>query len=225
MNCYYFLFWLYYLLVPNNIITNIVNPNSNHTHKNKKFTRKIFSPWREKLRDKLRINFTIIKSITISLMYVSRLKRNLSYFFFFCSHIQSLYVSQLKKIYLFFLCSHTHSKYLSRRQQHFAVSFLAFFSSSFSCPHSSPWLFSRRWQHFALSSLAFFSLSFSFSSSSPWLSSRRRQHFALSSLAFFSSSFSFHIVFFGYLFVALFIYKALFLFSLKLGIHYFFNKD
>ena len=147
-------------------------------------------------------------------------------FYFFCSRIHSLYISRLKKnLLIFSLLTHTHTNYLSRSKQHFALAFLTFFSSSFSFPRSPPWLFSRRWQQFALSFLAFFSLSFSFSRSSHWLSSRRRQHFALSSLAFFSSSLSFHMVFFGYLFVALFLYKTLFLFSLKLRIHYFFNRD
>ena len=52
-------------------------------------------------------NFTIIKSITIILVYVSRLKKNLSLFFFFCSL--------------------THTNYLFQRQQHFALSSLATF--------------------------------------------------------------------------------------------------
>ena len=48
-------------------------------------------------------NFTITKSIIIILVYVSRLKKNLSYFS---------------------LLTHTHTNYLSQRQQHFALPFL-----------------------------------------------------------------------------------------------------
>ena len=51
----------------------------------------------------------------------------------------------------------THTNYLSRRRQHFTLSSLAFFSSSFSFPYSSPWLSSQRQQPFTLSFLAIFS--------------------------------------------------------------------
>ena len=108
--------------------------------------------------------------INYNISYVCLTAKKKPLVFFLCSHIQSLYVSRLKKNLLIFSLlthTHTHTNYLSRRQQHFALSFLAFFSSSFSFPRSSPWLFSRRWLHFGLSSLAFFSLSFSLSSSSP----------------------------------------------------------
>ena len=47
-------------------------------------------------------NFTMIKSVTIILVYVSRLKKNLSYF----------------------LCSLTRTNYLFQMRQHFALSFL-----------------------------------------------------------------------------------------------------
>lgn len=79
------------------------------------------------------------------------------FLFFWLSHTHSLCVSWLKKILIVVLCSHTcslcltakenpfyffslsHTNFLSQRQ-HFALSSLAFFSSSFSFPRSSLWL-------------------------------------------------------------------------------------
>ena len=59
-------------------------------------------------------NFTIIKSITIILVYISRLKKNFSYYYyFFCSHIHSFCVSRLKKNLLVSLCSLIHTLIIS----------------------------------------------------------------------------------------------------------------
>ena len=73
-------------------------------------------------------NFIIIKSIKIIIVYVSGLKKNLSYFSLF-SHTYFLCLTVKKKNHLVFLCSHTHTNYLSEIWQHFAPSFL--FSSSY----------------------------------------------------------------------------------------------
>lgn len=100
------------------------------------------------------------KSITISLVYVSQLKKNVSYFSLF-SHTLSLCFTNKQKSFFFFFCL-TYTNYLSQRRQHLALSSLTFFSSSFSFPHSSHCLSFKRGQEFALSSLTFFSSSFSF---------------------------------------------------------------
>ena len=84
------------------------------------------------LKGKTPNNFTIIKSITIILVYVSWLKKNLSYFS---------------------LLSHTHTNYLFQRQQHFALSSLAIFSKATNPLLSPPWLSSWRRQYLALSFL------------------------------------------------------------------------
>ena len=79
--------------------------NNNHTQQHKYLRGNPFFFEGEKSQDKLRINSLFIKSITINIVYVSRLKKNLS---------------------CFSLLSHTN--YFSQKRQHFALSFL--FSSS-----------------------------------------------------------------------------------------------
>ena len=74
---------------------------------------KILSLWREKTTGQIPNNFTIIKSITIILVYVSRLKKNLSYFSLL-SHTHTH--------------THTHTNYLFQRQWHFTLSSSAIFS-------------------------------------------------------------------------------------------------
>jgi len=80
-------------------------------------------------------------------------KEKTLFFFFALTH--TLFVSHSQRKTFFAL---THTNHLSRRQQHFAISSLTLFSSSFSFPHSSHWLSSWRQQYFALSSLTFFSI-------------------------------------------------------------------
>ena len=79
--------------------------------------------------------FTIIKSITIILMYVPQLKKNLSYF------------SLLTHTHTH---THTHTNYLSQRQQHFTLSFL------FSSAHTTfSWLSFLSLSGFLLAALSF----------------------------------------------------------------------
>ena len=101
--------------------------NNNHAQEHKIYVENPFS-----LKGKTPNNFTIIKSITIILVYVSWLKKNLSYFS---------------------LLSHTHTNYLFQRQQHFALSSLAIFSKAANPLLSPPWLSSWRRQYLALSFL------------------------------------------------------------------------
>ena len=54
--------------------------NSNHTQEHKYLRGKPFFFEGKKSRDKLRINSLFIKSITINIVYVSQLKKNLSCF-------------------------------------------------------------------------------------------------------------------------------------------------
>ena len=84
--------------------------NNNHTQEHEIYEENPFS-LKEKIMGQTLNRFTIIKSITIILMYVPRLKKNLSYF------------SLLTHTH-----THTHTNYLSQRQQHFTLSFL--FSSA-----------------------------------------------------------------------------------------------
>ena len=85
-------------------------------------------------------NFTVIKSITIILVYVSRLKKNLSYVSLL-SHTLSLCLMVKEKSPYFSLLSHTLS--------------LCFLEAN---PLLSlPWLSPGRRQHFTLSSLVIFS--------------------------------------------------------------------
>ena len=60
---------------------------------NTKFTWKTLSLKGKKTTVQVSNNFTIIKSITIILVYVSRLKKNLSYFFFAHTHTHTLIIS------------------------------------------------------------------------------------------------------------------------------------
>ena len=78
--------------------------NNNHTQKHKYLHGKPFLlKGKKKTMGQTSNNFTIIKPITIIFVYVSRLKKNLSYF--------SLLTH-----------THTHTNYLFQRQQHFALS-------------------------------------------------------------------------------------------------------
>ena len=70
--------------------------NNNHTQEHNIYVENPFS-WREKNTGQTLNNFTIIKSITIILVYVSQLKKNLSFFFFALTHT----------LIIFFKCSNT----------------------------------------------------------------------------------------------------------------------
>ena len=72
--------------------------NSNYTQKYKCLCGKHFllKGKKKKLRDKLRINFTIIKSITIFIVYVSQLIYIYIYIYFVFTH--TIFVSHGKKI-------------------------------------------------------------------------------------------------------------------------------
>ena len=84
-----------------NILTILAIQNNNYTQEHKIYVKNIFS-LKGKTMGETHNQFTIIKSIIIILVYVSRLKKNLSYFFF----------------------AFTHTNYLSQRRQHFALFFL-----------------------------------------------------------------------------------------------------
>ena len=88
---------------PKDIITTIPIQNSYHTHEHIYLRGKPFCPWNEKPQDKLQINSTIIKLITISLKFMSNLRSTPNAII---NHL--VYVSQLKKSPCF-LCFHTHS--------------------------------------------------------------------------------------------------------------------
>ena len=93
----------------------------------------------------------------ISYVCLTVKKKKSLLFFFTLAHIHSLCVSRPKKknLFFFFALIHTllwltvkekpswyyllsHTLILSREQQHFALSSLTIFSSSFSYPHSFP---------------------------------------------------------------------------------------
>ena len=119
----------------------------------------------------------------ISCVYLTAKEK---YFLFFFAFTYTIFVT-----FLFFFTL-THTNYISRRQQCFALSSLAFFSSSFSFPCSSPRLSSRRKQHFALSSLAisqakiyFFSLGFTL-----YILSPHREDPLAKALSIYKNSFS-----------------------------------
>ena len=109
-----------------------VGQDNNHAQEHKYLREKPFLLEGKTMRQTPN-NFTIIKSITISLVYVSRLKKNLSFF-----------------------VTLTHTNYLSQRQQHFTLfsllhSFLLvvfFFSKQLPLGHT---LNSLVWHPFLLS--------------------------------------------------------------------------
>ena len=68
-----------------NISTILAIQNNNYTQEHKIYVKNIFS-LKGKTMGETHNQFTIIKSITIILVYVSRLKKNLSYFFFLLLH-------------------------------------------------------------------------------------------------------------------------------------------
>ena len=97
-------------------------------------------------------NFIIIKSITIILVYVSRLKKNLSYVSLL-SHTLSLCLMVKEKSPYFSLLSHTHSLCVFSKQILCSL-FLGYLLEGGNTLLSPPWLSSRRRQLFVLSSLA-----------------------------------------------------------------------
>ena len=143
-------------------------------------------------------NFTIIKSITIIFVYVSWLKKNLSYFSLL-THTHTLIIS--------FKGSNTllsPPRLSSRRRQPFALPSLAIFiKAAIPCtllplvflPSKNP--FSLSWFH------AYFP------------SPHREDFWAKAKAKAIAIKF----------FIALSIYKTLLLFPLRLGIHYLFNKE
>ena len=139
-------------------------------------------------------NFTIIKSITIILVYVSRRKKNLLVFLF----SQTLSLCVLKAATL---CS----------------LLLDYFLEGGNTLLSPPLLSSRRWQCLTLSFLLRSSQAkipfFSVLVSRSIFPLPREDSWAKAKVK--TSKF----------FVALSIYKTLFIFPLELGIHYFFNKE
>ena len=89
--------------------------NNNHTQEHNIYMENPFS-WKEKTTGQIPNNFTIIKLITIILVYVSRLKKNLSYFFFALTH--TLVISFKGSNTLL-----TPPQLSSRRRQPFALPF------------------------------------------------------------------------------------------------------
>ena len=83
--------------------------NNNHTQEHKIYVETPFFLKGKKTTGQTPNNFSIIKSITIILMYVSWLKKNPSYFS---------------------LLLHTHTHYLFQRQQYFTLSSSAIFSKA-----------------------------------------------------------------------------------------------
>ena len=175
--------------------------------------------WREKSQDKLWINSLFIKSITIILVYVSRLKKNLP-----CISLLS------HTLIIFLKCGNT---LLS------PFYFLLHALLSLVCILFSKWLTlgCSFFFFFLGAASSFFALAHTL-----FVSYRRRQPFTLSFLLRSSQmKITFILSWFHTLFsslqmedrwakankffVALSIYKTLFLFSLELGIHYFFNKE
>ena len=114
---------------PKDIITTIPIQNSYHTHEHKYLREKSFCPWKEKPQDKLQINSTIIKLITISLKFMSNLRSTPNAII---NHL--VYVSQLKKSPCF-LCFHTHSL--------LSLQFFSSFSSGISLLTALSFFFSR----------------------------------------------------------------------------------
>ena len=108
--------------------------NNNHTQNTNIYVENPFSLKGKITRQTLN-NFTIIKSITIVLVHVSRLKKKISHVFF----------------------ALTHANYLSQRRQHFALSFL--FSSSRT---ALSWLSSLSLSGSLLAALSFFLCGFLF---------------------------------------------------------------
>ena len=147
--------------------------------------------WREKTTGQTSNNFTIIKSITIILVFVPRLKKNLFYFF---------------------TLSHTHQLSLSNAATLYSLLF-GYLLEGGNPLLSPPWLSFWRQQYLALSFLLrssqakiyFLSLDFTLYFPFP-----HREDFWAKAIKFF---------------VVLSIYKTLLLFSLRLKIHYLFNKE
>ena len=160
---------------------------------------KTLSLWRENPRDKLRINFTIIKSITIILMYVSITILLLSnQFCFFCVFSKAAILCSLLLGYLLEGGNSLLSpSWLSSwRRQLFALS---------SFLHSSQVKKKNLYIYIYIYFFFFSSLDFTLYFHSP-----HKENLWAKAIKFF---------------VALSINKTIFLFSLELGIHYLFNKE
>ena len=141
-------------------------------------------------------NFTIIKSITIIFMYVSRIKKNLSYFFFTLTHTLIIsFKGDNTLLSHFYFLFHAQLSFLA------ALSFL-FCGNPCCCypPSSVP----PKRNSFSFSLLVSRSIFPLPHSENPWVKAKVEAY---------------------KFFVTLSIYKTLFLFPFKLGIHYFFNKE
>ena len=164
-------------------------------------------------------NSTIIKSVTIIIVYVSQLKKNL-FCFSLLSHTHYLSLSKAATLCsLIFILFSTHSSLLA----------VYFFSKWLLLGYSLLFLSCAASSFFALAHTLF-------------VSSRRQQYLTLSLLLrssqakilFLSLGFTLYFPFPHRedpwakaikFFVALSINKTIFLFSLELGIHYLFNKE
>ena len=164
-------------------------------------------------------NSTIIKSITIIIVYVSQLKKNL-FCFSLLSHTHYLSLSKVATLcFLFFILFSTHSSLLA----------VYFFSKWLLLGYSLLFLSCAASSFFALAHTLF-------------VSSRRQQYLTLSLLLrssqakilFLSLGFTLYFPFSHRedpwakaikFFVALSIYKTFLLFSFELEIHYIINKE